>query len=547
MDQIWRKLNEGRAAVEAHPFFAWLQSDDVPLTSRFIFSPVLTDFVMSFADLNKWFLHYDNPEGPLQRSINEHTEEDATHSRLFVQNWEHLKLGDTLDWPASKGLWWLFHASQCHAVREFGMNVLKLAVASPDPRVRFCMMEAIEICGDVFFEYTAPIAAKLEEQRAGQHIYYGQYHRDRENGHLQSDEGCFAGYDLSAEQRIQAERAVEVVYRHFLLVLDEMLAFSQRAVADHRGLQREIEEDYRAELAPPEERAKALPRFPASVDATRSHHDQLALVAKLESRMQRLRGHSFVEWLVEDRSASLQRLQSFTPVWGIDVVGYKDFNELVLSYPGGTSAQERTINRLASDLASHGSLYLQDWKALRLDKILGWRMIDVISYYFLSEDTEVHRHNMAKVKKHAMRHHNPLLRWWLMFALQSANGVLLEATRPVAQAAEADLGVTLNYWAYRHGLAEATGWRGAEFLFLEQAATEDERNTIGEVLDTVFDNFEEQFALSESVGRSGVFAALPRSLPPPRVSGLVWRAPAEQPKWASDPAHSLGVARLVNQ
>jgi len=538
MEQIWRKLNEGRAAVDAHPFFSWLRSDDVPLTRRFIFSPVMIDFIMSFADLNKWFLHYDNPEGALQRSINEHTEEDATHSRLFVQNWEHLKLGDTLEWPASKGLWWLFHAPQGHAVREFGMNVLKLAVAFPDPRVRFCMMEAIEICGDVFFEYTAPIAAKLEEQRRGQHIYYGQYHRDRENGHLQSDEGCFADYELSPAQRSQASEAVDAVYRHFLLVLDQLLSFSKRAVTDYRGLQREIEQTYRAELSSPRERAQSEPHFPASVNSRRVHRDQSTLVENLEARMLRLRGHSFVEWLSEGRSVPLERLQSFAPVWGIDVVGYKDFNELVLCYPGASSAPEAAINRLATDLASHGRLYLQDWKALHLDKILAWRMIDVISYYFLSDDTEVHRRNMAKVKKHAMRHHNPLVRWWLMFALQSANGVLLEATCPLAQAAEAELGVTLNYWAYRLGLAEGDEARGAEFAFLEQPLTDAERDTILAVVDTVFDNFEEQFALSENVGRSGVFAALPRSLPPPRVSGLVWHTPTEQlPTWVSDAAH----------
>jgi hypothetical protein len=537
MQQIWTKLNEGRATVDAHPFFAWLQADGVPLGSRFIFSPVMIDFIMSFADLNKWFLRYENPEGALQLSINAHTEEDATHSRLFVQNWENLKLGDTLDWPASKGLWWLFHAPQGQAVRDFGMSVLKLAVEFPDPRVRFCMMEAIEICGDVFFEYTAPIAAQLEEQGQGQHIYYGQYHRDRENGHLQSDEGCFADYELSPEQRARAEGAIASVYRAFLRVLDQLLSFSQRAVAGYRGLQGEIDEDFREELMPRSDTADAQPHFPQSVETDRAHADQRALVRQLDLRVQRLRGHSFIGWLKGGEGRPVERLRAFAPIWGIDVVGYKDFNDLVLSYTTPTSPSEQAINGVSSELAAHGALYLQDWQSLRLDELLGWRMIDVICYYFLSEDTEVHRRNMAKVKKYAMRHENPLVRWWLMFALERANEVFFGATRDVALAAESDLGVTLNFWAYRHGLSESTGRGAQEFNFLQQAASDDELSVIEQIINTVFDNFEEQFELSEAVSRSGAFSARRQSLAPPRVSELVLRTPPELlPKWASGAA-----------
>lgn len=535
MEQIWRRLNEGRARVDAHPFFAWLQSESVPLTSRFIFSPVMIDFIMSFADLNKWFLRYESPEGPLQHSINEHTAEDATHSRLFVQNWENLKLGDTLDWPACKGLWWLFQSPQCQAVRDFGMSVLQLAVSLVDPRVRFCMMEAIEICGDVFFEYTAPIAGQLEKQRLGQHIYYGQYHRDRETGHLQSDEGCFADYELSSEQRKLAENAVEVVYRNFLLVLDQLLAFSQRAVADYKGLQREIEDDFRAELTPPVDDIDVGPAFPGNVRQERVHSSQAVLMQRLNARVQGLQRHSFLFWLKAGRGQPIERLQSFAPVWGIDIAGYKDFNDLVLRYDSPATPAEEAINQLAAELRTHGSLYLQDWRALRLDSILGWRMIDVITYYFLSDDTEVHRCNMAKVKKHAMRQHTAVVRWWLMFALESANQVLFETTRELARAAEGELGVTLNFWAYRHGLTESG--RPVSFPFPAQAISSDELSSIAQIIDTIFDNFEQQFDLSEAIGMSGVFSQLPRSLPPPRVSALVMRTPPDLlPVWASGAA-----------
>jgi hypothetical protein len=518
-------LSARRNDVEEHPFFAWLNSDGVPLDGRFIFTPVMIDFIMSFADLNKWFLRYDNPEGVMQETINEHTEEDATHSRLFVENWNHLKLGDTLDWPASKALWWMFHSEQSLAVRRFGMDVLSLAVNFPDPMVRFSMMEAIEICGDVFFANTAPIAKILEDEHQIEHIYYGHYHRERETGHLQADEGCFVAAELTALQRQQAEAAVRVVFDHFLKVLDQLLVFSQRAVAAHRGLQRSIEEEYLVALASPSDAGRTQPQYLSEGIGEAPHPDQVPLLDLLNERQERLRQHPFLTWLKHDVSPPLEKLRGFTPLWGIDIVGYKDFNEIVLHYAAPTSPAERSINDWADDLAAHGVLYLQDWKALRLDSLLGWRMVDAISYYFLSEHTEVHRRNMAKVKKLAMAHSTPLLRWWLMFCLERGGEPLFECTRPLAEQVEADIGITLNYWSMRHGLVESSQRSSEPFPFLEQQPGPEQMGVIRRMIETVFDNLEEQFELSHAIARSGVFLARSPSLPPPRVSEVVLRQP----------------------
>jgi len=124
-----------------------------------------------------------------------------------------------------------------------------------------------------------------------------------------------------------------------------------------------------------------------------------------------------------------------------------------------------------------------------------------------------------------------------MFSLERANEVLLESTREAALAAEDELGITLNYWADRHGLTESSGDE-EDFAFLAQALTNDEVAVIAQVIETVFDNFEEQFDLSYSVSRSGIFSVQPTSLPPPRVSDVVMRAPADfQPKWIPGVAH----------
>jgi hypothetical protein len=526
MKHVWTALRKGRRDVARHPFFAWLNADDVPLPDKFIFSPVMIDFIMSFADMNKWFLRYEDPQSDFEKAINQHTEEDATHSRFFVENWSHLRLGDISNWSASKGLWWMFQAKESAVVRRFGMDILRLAARHPDPLVRFPMMEAIEICGDVFFGNTAPIAQRLGEIEGVEHIYYGKFHRDRESGHLQADESCFARVTLAAEQRQDAEAAVALVFDRFLEVLDQLLAFSASAVADRRRLQRELEQDYLVAVATPSEHSSAAPpQYLPTVTHQPVHPDQESLVALLDRRLARLREHEFLEAIERDSRSPADVLRSFIPVWAIDVIGYKDFADVILEYPNPQSAAELAINSWSADLASHGALYLQDWKALRLDAVVGWRMLDTISYYFLGDDTEVHRSNMARIKKYAMRHDLPLLRWWIIYALERSKQVLLERTRPIATAAEVELGIALNYWAYRHGLAEPRAAERAQFAFLEQPMSEADAQVVREVIQSVFDIAEEQLALSHLLSRSGVFAVAPPVLTPSRISEVVagWR------------------------
>jgi hypothetical protein len=512
MIEIWKVLNECRAEIEAHPFFAWLSSDRVPLAERFAFTPVLIDFIMSFADLNKWFLRYAEPQGDWERAINQHTSEDATHSLLFVHNWAHLKLGETPEWPASKALWWMFHSSESLVVRQLGMEILHLSVELPDPLVRFPMMEAIEICGDVFFGHTTRIAEQLQLQHQVEHLYYGPYHRAKETGHLQADEGSFSEAVLMPTQRREAERAARNVFGQFSKLFDHMLDFSVRATSEPARLARSIDVEFAQEMSRPAPAASEAPGYLPLGEAGQAHETQLPLLGLLDERKARLRRHPFVLSL-RDGPVSVERLQNLAPLWGVDVVSYKDFNELVLRYEPPRSEAECSINRWAEDLATHGVLYLQDWHVLGLDELLGWKLGDAVTYYFLSEHTEVHRRNMSKVKKLAMAHRQPLLRWWLMTALEESGGVLFGATRPLALALERELGAPLNYWAHRHGLVEPVGPRRAPHAFLGEPASARISEVVRTMIDTVFDNIEEQFDQCEHLLRSLAFSTEARLLP----------------------------------
>jgi hypothetical protein len=172
-----------------------------------------------------------------------------------------------------------------------------------------------------------------------------------------------------------------------------------------------------------------------------------------------------------------------------------------------------------------------------------------IAFYFLSDETEVHRCNMAKVKHHAFAHKQPELRFWLMKALEASGEPFFACTRPIAETIEAELGVTLNYFANRHDLVHPTGEANAEeHSFLSQSLTDEQVRIAHAMIDTVFDNMEENFELSLRTALSGVFSRNSASLPPLRQSEVRLRANAllSEGQGESDSGVSRALARRAS-
>jgi hypothetical protein len=133
---------------------------------------------------------------------------------------------------------------------------------------------------------------------------------------------------------------------------------------------------------------------------------------------------------------------------------------------------------------------------------------------------------MAKVKQHAFASDDPLLRFWLIEALESSAQVLLTVTAALATEVEIQEGVTLDYWGNRHHLAHPPGalsTREVERRFLQEPLTPERAEQACRIIDTVFDNMTEQFALSLEVASKQVCVRDSRSMPPPRSSVLVSR------------------------
>ena len=96
--------------LAAHSFFAWIRDAQVPLEIKLDIAPIMANFVMNFRDMNLWFIRFEGAANAFEQVINGNTDEDETHSRLFIEDWRKLHLDDKLGWRASDALWWLFLA-----------------------------------------------------------------------------------------------------------------------------------------------------------------------------------------------------------------------------------------------------------------------------------------------------------------------------------------------------------------------------------------------------------------------------------------------------
>jgi hypothetical protein len=180
-------------------------------------------------------------------------------------------------------------------------------------------------------------------------------------------------------------------------------------------------------------------------------------------------------------------------------MGYKDLNRYALAYRDPANRYQRAINRWTADLQSHHQLFLRDWAALGMDDVLGWSASETLRFYCLSGHTEVQRRNMATFVKLAYAHPEPVLRFWLMAALEATGESFFAATRELAWRVERETNRRLDYLADRHQVSHRVLEEDPEadsVFFQGEEISAADSDIARDMVNTVFDCIDEQYTLS---------------------------------------------------
>jgi hypothetical protein len=223
VEKILTAIGERKREFARHPFFAFLQDESLAPRERLAFYPCMAHWIMSFADLNKYFLRDESSADPLQRRVNVYTHEDDDHWRLYLEDFRKLGFADLHTGPDWLGFLW---GEETRANRMLSYRLAHLIMGATSAQ-RIAVIEAMEEAANVFFQLTLRLAERIQRETGMELRYLGHFHAELEAAHEGAgNHESLLGIELS---EAETRRGVEMVAEVFALFddwADEVLRFA---------------------------------------------------------------------------------------------------------------------------------------------------------------------------------------------------------------------------------------------------------------------------------------------------------------------------------
>jgi hypothetical protein len=149
MREVLAAITERKRAFARLPFFAFLQDESLEPEQRLAFYPCMAHWIMSFADLNKYFLRAEPTTDEYQQRVNAFSHEDDDHWRLYLEDFQKLgfdKLYTGTDWL--NFLW----GEETRANRMLSYRIASLILQAGSVE-RLAIIEAMEEAANVFLPH----------------------------------------------------------------------------------------------------------------------------------------------------------------------------------------------------------------------------------------------------------------------------------------------------------------------------------------------------------------------------------------------------------
>ncbi|HZI17277.1 MAG TPA: hypothetical protein VEY09_01650 [Pyrinomonadaceae bacterium] len=223
MKEVLATISEKKRAFEGLPFFAFLGDDRLAPEERLAFLPCMAHWVMSFADLNKYFLRADPRGDRYQERVNHYSHEDDDHWQLYLEDFRKLgfdRFQTGADWLSF--LW----GEETRANRLLSYRIARMIMGASSVQ-KIAIVEAMEEAANVFFPLTVRLAEQFQERTGVELRYLGHFHSDLEAGHTGAgDHEALARIELDEETRRGAVEMVEEIFRLFEDWAEEVLRFA---------------------------------------------------------------------------------------------------------------------------------------------------------------------------------------------------------------------------------------------------------------------------------------------------------------------------------
>ncbi|AFY99542.1 hypothetical protein [Calothrix sp. PCC 6303] len=209
------------------PLFQFMQDKGINPRQRLSFAPCMAHFIMSFSDLNKYvfrdYAHYSHDQ--IQHMVNEHTQEDESHSSWFSIDLEKLELNHQWNFAKTINFIW---SDETKITRQISYQIAGLTLQA-EPVIKLVAIEALEAMGNTFFSVSSKITRELKTITGKEYMYFGESHLEVETGHTMNEsdiEKYFTDIQLTQLQYEQAIDTVEKIFDIFSEWTYELLDYA---------------------------------------------------------------------------------------------------------------------------------------------------------------------------------------------------------------------------------------------------------------------------------------------------------------------------------
>ncbi|WP_426747688.1 hypothetical protein VZQ01_10075 [Myxococcus faecalis] len=193
MHQVLERIAHQKLEFSRRPLFAFLRDTSIPPRERLSFLPLMSHFIMSFGDLNRYVLSFPEPRDALEEAVNLHTREDENHWPWFLNDLEALELnGPRTLTHHLRQLW-----SDDTAPARRLTYTLAGCIRGTSALQRWVLIEVMEETGNVMFRALTPVAKELEEAEGLRLEFAGSLHLSHETGHA-------VGFDVDHSGLLEA-------------------------------------------------------------------------------------------------------------------------------------------------------------------------------------------------------------------------------------------------------------------------------------------------------------------------------------------------------
>ncbi len=218
MDFLDDLLEARKTRLSQSALCAYMADPRVDRYQRLSFIPAMMFFTMGFKDILA-ALRDSSDRSPLQQSVHQHCDEDASHWQWYLEDLQAIEHGRRLlrlpTTQAFTDVW----SPLNHATREAVYHAIHLAKTWRTPFYRMVLIEALEA---TFACFNEPMYQLVGELGLSERLhYFGRVHQHAEAGHAKDQEGhALPAYVPSEDERTTAAFLVNQVFDAFKRMFD---------------------------------------------------------------------------------------------------------------------------------------------------------------------------------------------------------------------------------------------------------------------------------------------------------------------------------------